>query len=237
MSQVIPKRLTKEIEYAKSAAMEEQGIFYEYNEVNMMSGNAMIVGPEDTPYEGCLLCFAIAYPGDYPFSSPTVRITTSDGVTRFHPNLYVDGKVCLSILGTWSGPKWAPAMSISTVLTTIRSILEPNPITNEPGHERLTLEDADHRAKDYAELVRFRLVSHTFRGLHAWKTGALPVAWEPFKDVLDVHGDTFIKNLVRIIQREATKEDVFYPSVLYRMSGKAGWKSLAELSNALKLRE
>jgi ubiquitin-protein ligase len=234
MSHVIPKRLTKEIEYAKSAAMEDQGIFYEYDEVNMMSGNAMIVGPEGTPYEGCLLCFAINYPGDYPFSSPTVRITTSDGVTRFHPNLYIDGKVCLSILGTWSGPKWAPAMSISTVLTTIRSILEPNPITNEPGHERLRLEDADHRAKDYAELVRFRLVSHTFRRLHAWKTGALPVEWTPFKDVLEIHGDTFLANLERSIEREAAKEDIHYPSVLYRMSGTTGWKSLAEISRVVR---
>lgn len=237
MSKVIPKRLNKEIEYAKSAAMEDQGIFYEYDDTDLMSGNAMIIGPQDTPYEGCLLCFAISYPGDYPFSSPTVRITTSDGVTRFHPNLYVEGKVCLSILGTWSGPKWAPAMSISTVLTTIRSILDPNPIANEPGYERLTLEDSDHRAKDYAELVRFRLVSHTIRGLHAWKMGALPAAWAPFKDILDVQGDMFIKNLTRIIERESAKSDVFYPSVVYRMSGTAGWKSLVQISDALKLRE
>jgi hypothetical protein len=30
---------------------------------------------------------------------------------RFNPNLYSDGKVCLSLLGTWSGPGWIPNQS------------------------------------------------------------------------------------------------------------------------------
>ena len=30
---------------------------------------------------------------------------------RFNPNLYNCGKVCLSLLGTWSGPGWVPGES------------------------------------------------------------------------------------------------------------------------------
>jgi ubiquitin-protein ligase len=30
---------------------------------------------------------------------------------RLNPNLYHDGKVCLSLLGTWSGPGWVPGQS------------------------------------------------------------------------------------------------------------------------------
>jgi hypothetical protein len=30
-------------------------------------------------------------------------LTTGGGRCRFNPNLYAGGKVCLSILGTWSG--------------------------------------------------------------------------------------------------------------------------------------
>lgn len=30
--------------------------------------------------------------------------TTGGGKVRFNPNLYNNGKVCLSLLGTWSGP-------------------------------------------------------------------------------------------------------------------------------------
>lgn len=68
---------------------------------------------------------------------------------RLHPNLYVEGKVCLSILGTWPGEKWAFAMTIETgksvfgvlqyqlltlpkVLITIRSLLDNSPYKHEP---------------------------------------------------------------------------------------------------------
>lgn len=41
--------------------------------------------------------------------------TTGGGVARFNPNLYADGKVCLSLLGTWHGgdesEKWRPGSS------------------------------------------------------------------------------------------------------------------------------
>lgn len=210
--------------------MQEQGIFYDYDHANIMVGKAMIVGPEDTPYEGCLLCFDIRYPYDYPFSSPSVRISTSDGYTRFHPNLYIDGKVCLSILGTWRGPPWAPVMTISTVLSTIQSLLEPNPIINEPGHETLKLDGADSRARDYAELVRFRLVANTLRCLNNWKKGTPPPEWKGFEEVLEEHGDRFIKNLVRIIEKKAQADDVLYEKVLYSMHGKTEWKNLLEMS-------
>ena len=210
--------------------MQQQGIFYEYDETNMMIGKAMIVGPEDTPYEGCLLCFDIKYPYDYPFSSPSVRISTSDGVTRFHPNLYIDGKVCLSILGTWRGPPWAPVMTISTVLTTIQSLLEANPIVNEPGHETLRLDGEDSRARDYAELVRFRLVAKTFSDLKAWKAGILQPEWKQFGDVLEEHGDQYMKNLSHVIKKKAAEGDMRYDRVLYSMSGKTEWKHLFELS-------
>ena len=38
-------------------------------------------------------------------------LTTGGGKVRFNPNLYECGKVCLSLLGTWSGPSWNPAVS------------------------------------------------------------------------------------------------------------------------------
>ena len=230
MSQNIPKRLMKEIQNAKSSIMEQQGIFYEFDDANMMIGRAMIVGPEQTPYEGCLLCFDIRYPNDYPFSSPSVRITTSDGMTRFHPNLYIDGKVCLSILGTWQGPSWAPVMTISTVLSTIQSLLEENPLVNEPGYEKLKLEGTDSRARDYAELVRFRLVAQTLHNLLNWKKGVLPAVWRGFEDVLAVHGDRFLADIIKIIELRAATDDVKYDKVLYNMAGKTEWKHLLECS-------
>ncbi len=58
-----------------------------------------------------VLALCVQFPEDYPSSAPhIVFLTTNGGKTRFNPNLYADGKVCLSILGTWrgeSGEQWS----------------------------------------------------------------------------------------------------------------------------------
>jgi len=53
---------------------------------------------------------------------------TIDGNVRFNPNLYEEGKVCLSILGTWQGPSWSESLNLSSLLLTIQSILTSKPI-------------------------------------------------------------------------------------------------------------
>lgn len=64
----------------------------------------MIAGPEGTPYEGGLFEFDCFMPLEYPDTPPLIHLrTTGAGTVRFNPNLYNDGKVCLSLLGTWPG--------------------------------------------------------------------------------------------------------------------------------------
>ena len=52
----------------------------------------------------------------------------------FNPNLYANGKVCLSLLGTWDGPGWVKGEStLLQVLVSIQSlILVAEPLYNEP---------------------------------------------------------------------------------------------------------
>ena len=221
----LPKRLPKEIADAQADIMKAAGIYYWADEVNARKGRAMVIGPEGTPYANCPLLFSLELPMDYPFSSPKVKFLTSDGTTRFHPNLYVDGKVCLSILGTWQGPKWAAVMTISTVLSSIQSLLEPNPITNEPGWEKYTL--ADTRAKDYADFVKYRLTSFSYELLSQWKKGHTPYDFTFFEDVLTERGDELLEKLSKVIRDAATQDEVAYSNITYGMSGKTEWKRLA----------
>jgi len=98
----------------------------------------MVVGPPGTPYALVPFFFDLALPSEYPREPPLAHFHAHYvGAERLNPNLYVDGKVCLSLLGTWSGPSWDPQRS--TLLQVIVSIqglvLVEEPYFNEPGHE------------------------------------------------------------------------------------------------------
>jgi ubiquitin-conjugating enzyme E2 Z len=83
----------------------------------------------------------VQFPEDYPSSAPQiVFLTTNGGKTRFNPNLYADGKVCLSILGTWrgeSGEQWSSVQNCQSVMVSIQSLMDDKPYHNEPGFEKV----------------------------------------------------------------------------------------------------
>ena len=58
---------------------------------------------------------------------------TQDGITRFNPNLYRSGKVCLSMLNTWRGEQWSACQTISTILLTLITVFNHKSLLNEPG--------------------------------------------------------------------------------------------------------
>lgn len=61
----------------------------------------LFTGPENTPYEDGVFAFDVQLPGDYPTSPPRFHYVSYSH--RLNPNLYEDGKVCVSLLGTWMG--------------------------------------------------------------------------------------------------------------------------------------
>jgi ubiquitin-protein ligase len=222
------KRLTRE----RTAIAKERelypNIYYSFDDANMLKVRSMIIGPAGTPYADCPLVYDIEYPKDYPHEPPKVVFITSDGATRFHPNMYVDGKVCLSILGTWSGPKWSPALTTVSVMATIQSLLDENPLRNEPGdREALTLESP--RAKVYADAVRSRLTSFSFRRLCRWKVdGIVPSEWIGFEEVLEERGDELLAKLYERVKEGAEAGDTLIDCREYgSMMVKTDWASLA----------
>ncbi|XP_034045326.1 ubiquitin-conjugating enzyme E2 Z [Thalassophryne amazonica] len=128
------------------------GMFVVPDPHDMTKIHALITGPFDTPYEGGFFLFLFRCPPDYPIHPPRVKlITTGHNTVRFNPNFYRNGKVCLSILGTWTGPAWSPAQSISSVLISIQSLMTENPYHNEPGFEQ---ERHPGDSKNYNECIR-----------------------------------------------------------------------------------
>lgn len=127
------KRLLSDIKQIKREPLEDSGIYYKHDEANMLKGYAMIIGPENTPYQFGFYFFEIDFPVNYPHSPPKFTFRTGDGITRFNPNFYRSGKCCVSILNTWKGEQWTSCQTLSSVLLTIQSLFNDKPLLNEPG--------------------------------------------------------------------------------------------------------
>ena len=86
---------------------------------------AVIFGPEDTPWEGGTFKLNLTFSEDYPNKAPVVKFESK----MFHPNIYNDGGICLDILQN----QWSPIYDVSAILTSIQSLLcDPNP--NSPAN-------------------------------------------------------------------------------------------------------
>ncbi|TFK55677.1 hypothetical protein OE88DRAFT_1652098 [Heliocybe sulcata] len=158
----------------------DSSIFSRVDETRVDIIKALITGPAGTPYHnGCFL-FDIFLGPSYNQSPPSVKyMTTNGGKYRFNPNLYADGKVCLSLLGTWSGPGWVSGKStLLQVLISIQSmILCEEPYLNEPGWASSAGTAA---SQAYSANVR-RMVVKTAM------LGNLKTPPEPFADIIRTH--------------------------------------------------
>ena len=112
------KRLLKDVIYISKNPLTNQGIYYIHDIDSIKKGYALIIGAEETIYSHGMYFFEFNYPNDYPFSPPKVTYLTNGDRVRFNPNLYRTGKVCVSILNTWSGPQWSSCQTISSILLT-----------------------------------------------------------------------------------------------------------------------
>jgi ubiquitin-protein ligase len=119
---------------------ENSSIFLRYDESNISVMKFLIIPQPDTPYAYGCFEFDMQLKS-FPMMPPHVEIiTTGGGTFRFNPNLYDNGKVCLSLLGTWGGKEgesWNPSQStILQILLSIQSIIFcEEPYFNEPGYE------------------------------------------------------------------------------------------------------
>ncbi|KAI3397619.1 hypothetical protein diail_10592 [Diaporthe ilicicola] len=127
-------------------------------DVDVRNVKALIIGPHETPYEFGFFEFTFKFNKDYPRKSPSVNaITTNGGRCRFNPNIYAQGRVCLSILGTWRGERgeeWSSAQGLESILLSIQSLMSSNPYENEPGFEDANEAQDKKNQKDYVQKIR-----------------------------------------------------------------------------------
>ena len=91
---------------------------------DMTSIRAQITGPEGSPFEGGIFLLTVNITGRYPFEPPRCRFLTP----LYHPNIDSGGRICLDTLNSPPAGSWSPAVSLPSLLLSIRSLMaEPNP--------------------------------------------------------------------------------------------------------------
>jgi ubiquitin-protein ligase len=188
------RRLVKDAKEIIVNPLISHGIYYLHNEDDILKGNALIIGPSETPYENGYYLFTFKFPSNYPHSPPEVKFCTSDGQTRFNPNLYTHGKVCVSILNTWKGEKWTGCQTISSVLLALCTLLTNTPLLNEPG---VTEKHTDYTV--YNTIITYKNFETAI--LKVITNDYVLSNFSIFSDVMKTHFlDTFSKNIERLDQ-------------------------------------
>jgi ubiquitin-conjugating enzyme E2 G1 len=100
---------------------------------NIFEWALTIMGPPETLYEGGFFNAVLAFPRDYPQSPPECRFTSD----MWHPNVFPDGRVCISILHSpgvdplnpqeSAAERWSPVHTVESIVLSIISMLSsPN---------------------------------------------------------------------------------------------------------------
>lgn len=216
------KRLIKDICQILKNPLNNDGIFYKHDDEKINLGYCMIIGPSDTPYQNGYYFFKFEYPEEYPFVPPKVTFYNNDKNTRFHPNLYRNGKVCLSILNTWNGEQWTSCQNISSVLLTILSIFNDTPLLNEPG---ITKSHRDYN--NYNLLITFKNIEHSILSKLINFVDS-PSIFRCFKDELINH---FTKSKQQIKEQIDKMEEFDKKEIstsIYRMDTKLVYDTLVQ---------
>jgi ubiquitin-conjugating enzyme E2 G1 len=100
---------------------------------DLYNWDILIMGPDATLYEGGFFKAQLIFPTDFPNMPPTMKFISE----MWHPNVYEDGKVCISILhppgedamNAQESPdeRWRPILGVEQILVSVISMLsDPN---------------------------------------------------------------------------------------------------------------
>jgi len=216
-------RLIKDLKEIIQHPLSDNGIFYSHDEENMLKGYAMIIGPTETPYFGGYYFFELNYPANYPYSPPHIIYCTNAEKIRFNPNLYTNGKVCLSLLNTWKGEQWTSCQTISSVLLTLCTVLIKNPLLNEPG-----IRKEHHDFNKYNTIIQYKNIDIAILQILQKKTGVFLEQFQVFDSEIK---ENFKRNANKIREyleeiKSKHPEPTLLITGLYNMIVNIDWNDL-----------
>tara|TARA_Y100000591_G_scaffold327423_2_gene351852 strand:- start:516 stop:1247 length:732 start_codon:yes stop_codon:yes gene_type:complete len=228
LSTKMQKRLLKDVADIMKNNLSGQGIYYIHDDENILKGYALLFGPEKTPYQNGAYCVEFNFPSDYPFSPPTLKYLTNDGKTRFNPNLYRNGKVCLSVLNTWRGEQWTSCQTIRSILLTLITILNEKPLLNEPG-----IKKTNPQVKTYNKILKYR--NYETAIYNVLRKKQLPnkhISFYPIvKKYFIENKDKILKNIKKDYEKFKKTNNESYNMNIYNMSCIPNYEQLIQNLN------
>jgi len=215
------KRLMRDVVRIIKSPLTSNGIYYSHDEDNMLKGYAVIFGPDDSIYRYGAYMFEFNYPTEYPFAPPKLNYLTNDGKTRFNPNLYRNGKVCISLLNTWKGEQWTSCQTIESILLSLVALLHNEPLLNEPGIKK------KHRDfKSYNSIIQYKNYEIAILGVLTQKI--LPPSFSGFFPIIKKHFKNHEKNIIDELTQleQSPKNNQEFKTSLYNMDISANYTDL-----------
>ena len=120
--------------------------------------SVLFQGPDDTIFEGGFFKAILTFPEDFPQNPPEMKFITE----MFHPNIYKDGKVCISILHSpgvdeynlqeLAEERWRPSLGVEHILLSVISMLN-DPNCDSPANVDAAVMFRNNK-KEYEKKVR-----------------------------------------------------------------------------------
>jgi len=157
----VKKRTPGEIRIQKDIADLDAGslVTVEFPNPNKLTSFNVSITPDSSYWKDATYQFKFIVPPNYPHSPPKVHCQT----TIYHPNINLEGNVCLNILRD----DWKPVLDINSVIEGLLYLFyDPNP--NDP----LNQEAAELLRRDknqFGRLVQRTLGGGTMKGAHFQK--------------------------------------------------------------------
>jgi len=175
------------------------------NENNLFEWQVYLAGPPGTLYEGGIFRAIMNFPENYPNSPPSMKFLSE----FWHPNIYPDGKVCISILHTpdpmntdeREEETWRPILTVESILVSVCSMLS-DPNFSSPANVDASVE-LRKKPDDYKKRVR-KLVEKTSKDLPV--DFEMPKARKPIYDK-EVVFDPFEDDEFEDIENDEEEED------------------------------
>ena len=124
------KRLVRDVNDIMKNPLHDNGIYYIHDETDMLSGTALIIGPENTPYFGGYYFFSFKFTTQYPYMPPIVTYCTNGEKIRFNSVDYTDN----TLSGLQRGIDGTGVQTYHPLYSTVYSYI-PNNLLDESYYD------------------------------------------------------------------------------------------------------